>query len=367
MDIFFTILEWLFLIGLFGWWTWYCLVPIGLSIKQLALKYVYSIILCLAYAFVAGGGPFALVFFGTFLLVLFAAVWREALTELTGGWVGGLFDGGSQQVDKKPLLNQAEALRVSGKPRDAIRAARDALQVMPDDFDTHMFIAAVQAEDIDRLDRAADTIEDALRGKRIERGQIVYALNTMADWHIKAVDPDAAKACLTCIMETMPDTEPAQCAEQRIIRMRSREDMLKDAQPKTLVMPEFEKDLGLKGKQSKVKRKGSDPREIVAELEAQLKKHPNDWTAREELATFMAEHHKNVRLAVEEMEKLLSGSKAPRQEVARWLHMMADWQTRIDRDTDAARETLKRIVTLYPDTAIAHRAETAIAHLRERR
>ena len=143
--------------------------------------------------------------------------------------------------------------------------------------------------------------------------------------------------------------------------------MVADAQTRTIEMPEFERELGLKGKKSNVKRKGSDPAEIIAELESQLEKHPNDWTAREELAGFYANEKQDARRAIAELEVLVTGAKAPRQDIVRWLHLIADWHSRLLKDTDSARAALDRIIERYPDTVLAERAEQAKAYLRESR
>jgi tetratricopeptide (TPR) repeat protein len=50
-------------------------------------------------------------------------------------------------------------------------------------------------------------------------------------------------------------------------------------------------------------------------------------------------------------------------EVIGALHLLADWQLQANRDSKAARETLQRIVDLYPGTPFAHAAQQRIAHL----
>jgi tetratricopeptide (TPR) repeat protein len=367
VSVLWNILEWICFIGLFAFWTWYSLTICGDSIKKYLARWAATFGILFLLYLVSRIGPIPPVFMGTFLAVMLAVVWRNACTELFGGWIGHMFSGGNQQADKKPLLSQAEGLRHKGKPKEAIQSARTTLTIKPDDFDTLMFIASIQAEDLDRLDSAVITLEDALRSKRIERGQIVYALNTLADWHLKVLEPEAARGYLRRIIDLLPDTDAAQRAEQRVIRMKDRAAMVADAQTRTIEMPEFERDLGLKGKKSTVKRKGSNPVAIIAELERELEKHPNDWTAREELAGVYANEHKNVKRAVEELEILVSGAKAPRREIARWLHLIADWQSRLGKDPDSARFTLDRIIDRFPDTVLAQRAEHAKAYLRESR
>jgi tetratricopeptide (TPR) repeat protein len=376
MDLLWLIVEWIIILTLFGAWTWYCLVRGGETVRSYSIRWVLTIglivlLLTVIAPMARGERGKIMAILGVLLLaadsMLIAAIWRSVLGEVLGGALASIMDGGNRQADKKPLIAQAEGLRHKGKYKEALQSARNALTTKPEDFDALMFIASIQAEDLDRLDSAVLTVEDALRNKRIERGQIVYALNTLADWQLKALQPDAAREYLRRIIKLLPGTDAAQRAEQRIIRTKDRAAMVADAQTRTIEMPEFERELGLKGKKSNVKRKGSDPAEIIAELESQLEKHPNDWTAREELAGFYANEKQDARRAIAELEVLVTGAKAPRQDIVRWLHLIADWHSRLLKDTDSARAALDRIIERYPDTVLAERAEQAKAYLRESR
>lgn len=193
---------------------------------------------------------------------------------------------------------------------------------------------------------------------------MVYALNTLADWHLKfAHDPDAARACLEQIVECFPDSRAAQSARSRMAHLSDRETLEASARPKEgKVMPKFERDLGLKGRKPQLVKE-VDPNEITDQYLAQLEAHPDDWDTREKLAVHYVEHYQNVPCAIDELETLMKSRLATKDDRCRWLHMIADWQVRVGRDAEAARATLKRIIEKYPGTAHASRAEQAMHYL----
>src|SRR5204863_147224 len=54
---------------------------------------------------------------------------------------------------------------------------------------------------------------------------------------------------------------------------------------------------------------------------------------------------------------------AAQKEVTRWLNMLADFHVRVDQDKQAAAGALRRVMELYPKSAVAAQAEQRIAYL----
>lgn len=311
------------------------------------------------------GGPFGMLLSIAVLSAL-AFLWWADVGEMLGGLItGGMMGGG--KVDKTALLSRVESLRKTGRYEEALEEAQEQLAKFKNDFDCYMMIASIQAENMDNLPIAQSLLESLIENnKKLERKQVTYAMNTLADWQLKfGKDPDAAKSTLERIIAKYPDTRASQGAESRIAHMASKESLEAADKPKEgKVMPKFERDLGLKGLKPDLVKK-VDPNELTDRYIAQLEAHPNDWDTREKLAVHYIEHYQNLACALEEMELLIKSKLASKEDRCRWLHQMADWQTKVGNDQEAAKATLQRIVDKYPDTAHAERASQAILYLRK--
>ncbi|MBG89830.1 MAG: hypothetical protein CMO80_23435 [Verrucomicrobiales bacterium] len=300
--------------------------------------------------------------------VAFMILWGGELAEAVGNLFTSGMDGGKGKVDKTAQLGKVESLRKQGKYDEAIDAAQLQLKKHKNDFDAIMLIASIQAEDMQNVELAASLLEGVVNhNKKISKKHKIYALNTMADWNLKYLkDPDAATANLEKIIEIAGGSKAAVSAEQRIAKMVDRETLLAaDAPKQGKVMPKFERDIGLKGGTVQIKKEEIDPEQQAEEYVAHLHEHPNDWDTREKLAIIYLEHYQNVACAVEELEKMINGRGASREDCCRWLHMMADWQSRHARNPEAAHAALDRIIRRYPGTSWAHQAENAKSYIRE--
>lgn len=297
------------------------------------------------------------------VFIVLAMVWWA---EIGGLVVSAIMSGpGGSRTEDTAQLSRAEALRKAGRTDEALAAVQEQLALHKDDFDCYMLIASIQAEDLRELPVAVSLLESVLeRNKKLERKQVAFALNTLADWHLKfEQDPDAARSRLEQIIERFPETRAAQLARSRIAHLRDKESLRAAAQPKEAkVMPKFERDLGLRGIKPKLTQE-IDQNAVTDKLLAQLQEHPDDWDTREKLAIHYIEHYANVPCAIAELETLMKSRLATKEDRCKWLHMIADWQCRIGRDATAARATLQRIIDKYPGTAHATRAEQSMQYL----
>lgn len=330
---------------------------------KLVAKAVFTVALLWLYFTVRKTGPFGMLL-SIFFFMLLSVVWWADIGEIIGGAIAGGLTGGSR-VDKTALLSKIQSLRKTGRYDQALDEAQAQLTKFKNDFDCFMLIASIHAEDMDNLPVAASLIETILaQNKKLERKQICYALNTLADWHLKyGKDPAAAQAALGEIIERYPNSRASQSAESRIAHMADKETLEAAAQPKQgKVLPKFERDLGLKGKTPELKKK-VDPNELTDQYLAQLEAHPNDWDTRERLAAHYIEHYQNVACAVEELEYLIRSKLAGKEDKCRWLHQIADWEAKLAKNPEAAKAALTRIIEKYPGTAPAQRAEQAIHYI----
>lgn len=332
---------------------------------KLVAKAIFTAVLLWVYFTVRKAGPFGMLL-SIFFFMLLSVVWWADVGEILGGAIAGGLSSGPR-VDKTALLSKVESLRKTGRYEEALDEAQAQLKRSKNDFDCLMTIASIQAENMDNLPIAASLVEGIIgQNKKLERRQVSYALNTLADWHLKyGKDPDAARACLEQIVERYPDSRASQSAESRIAHLADKETLAAADQPKKgKVMPKFERDLGLKGKTPQLKKQ-VDPNELTDQYQAQLEQHPNDWDTREKLAAHYIEHYQNVACAVDELEHLIRSKLAGKDDKCRWLHQIADWQAKVARNPAAAREALQRIIDKYPGSAQAQRAEQAIPYIQD--
>ena len=100
---------------------------------------------------------------------------------------------------------------------------------------------------------------------------------------------------------------------------------------------------------------------------AHLKAYPKDWDTREKLATHYVENYdfpQGFQEGANQLEILIASKLSDKEEKCRWIHLLADWQAKIGRDPEGARETLGRIIEMYPGSAQASQAERAIQYVR---
>jgi outer membrane protein assembly factor BamD (BamD/ComL family) len=95
-----------------------------------------------------------------------------------------------------------------------------------------------------------------------------------------------------------------------------------------------------------------------------LEQHPLDNEVREKLAMIYAEHYQRLDLAADQFEQLITDPAQPGREVARWLNVLADLQLKHGADYDTIRQTLQRVIDLFPELAAAQLAQQRIELLR---
>ena len=88
-----------------------------------------------------------------------------------------------------------------------------------------------------------------------------------------------------------------------------------------------------------------------------LEVHPQDRAAREELAGLHANHRHDAARAVEQLECLLRQPGHDKQNIVRWLNLVADYHIRLGHDIAAAEAALAKISQRYPGSPAATQAE----------
>ena len=372
MDLLLKVLEWmLILLGLFGlgWLVWWRLQhdeagPYGFLIKCAVSAVLGFIFLRFGVDLFRQGGLVAVVGLGAGMSCALAlgVVWRDELMGAVTGFLGGFYED-KTPLEAKPYYAKADAARMAGDIPGAIAAVRAELTKFPNDYDGRMKLASLLAEHSEDLPGALRVIEEILTLKTLNTGQIAYALNTAADWQLKfARDTDGARRCIERITTLVPGTEAALHAGQRLANFTSQEMLEREDSRQPIKIPEFERKLGLKRRKHVAPEK-PDINAAEKQFRERLARNSNDWVARQELARLYVEQFEFFERGLQELETLITTPGQPKQEIVRWLHQKADWQVKYLNDVEAGRATLKRVQELFPNSAFAHRAATAMLYL----
>jgi tetratricopeptide (TPR) repeat protein len=114
---------------------------------------------------------------------------------------------------------------------------------------------------------------------------------------------------------------------------------------------------------AEARRKQGRYREAIAEARSQMARFPDDFTGQMLQAEILAEDLKDLQGAEAIVNAVVSQTRHARRNVAHALNSLADWQIRLSDDPDAAKETLRRIVELFPVSEESWMANQRLAHL----
>lgn len=296
-----------------------------------------------------GGVPAAAVFG-----VILAMIWRRHITELIARPFEVLYTGGSAPPDRQPFYSVARSLRQQQKFGEAIEAIESQLEQFPDDFNGLMFKAEIQAVDQRDLKGAAETIDRICRSHPDKPGRVFGALSALADWQLQIGRNQAgAMAAFERVGSLFPNHPVASEAQQRIAHLPTQEMLDRKNEPRTIELKEMPKVVIRERSDVKVEVKEETPDDAIGRLVNHLEIHPQDRTAREELAVLYAKHLGDPVLACEQLEMLIRQPGQDRKSVVKWLNLMADYHIQVAADVPAADDALKRIERRFPKSPVA--------------
>jgi len=372
LDILLSIGSLLIVIGLIGWVMWLWLKKCD-DPARLIFKWLLSAIGLVGVVAdgiyirngIEHGLDYGVAFIGVIsaasLGIYFAAIWRHEIANLVANPFGALYDGGSAEVDPQAYYSIAEAKRKRGHYPEAIAEIRKQLKKFPTDYTGQLLLAEIQAENLNDLPGAELTVQRFCNQPGHAPRNIAFALNTLADWHLKyALDRDAAKQDLEQIVERLPDSEFALLAQQRIGHLASPEHLLSvHDRPRVQLRPGVQ-NIGLLQSSGHLIPTGADPAQLAQEFVRQLSEHPQDTEAREKLAVLYADHYQRLDLASDQLQQLIDQPNQPAKQVVHWLNLLADLQIRHGADHDVVAQTLHQIIERFPDLAAASLARNRL-------
>lgn len=307
------------------------------------------------------GGPFMIVF----MAVVLTYVWAQNISELVSRPLSGLFDGGDEPMEKKPLYSIAIAKRKRGQYPEAIEEVRKQLKRFPHDYEGTLLLASIQAENMNDLHGATMTLKNFCAPHRTPEPHVAAALTQLADWQMKiGLDVDAARGSLQQIADRYPNTETALKAEQRIAHLTETERILLEQHDRPrLVVKEGVHNLGLRDDAQVAQPDELLPGQQAEEYVRHLQMHPNDSEVREKLATIYARDFKRLDLATMELALLINETRHSAKQIAGWLNLLANFQVELGADIETVRETLRKIVDLFPELPLAQVTQRRMARL----
>jgi tetratricopeptide (TPR) repeat protein len=306
-------------------------------------------------------GPFVIVF----CAVVFSILWTPHIAAAIFKPLTSMYDGGNIPPVPRPAYSVAQARQKQGRYQEAAIEIRAQLAKFPTDFEGHMLLAQLQAENLNDLAGAEATIEQLVAQPGHAPCNLAFALYSLADWHLQhAKDPAAARLALERVLELLPNSEFALGAAQRIAHLADRETLMRANDPQAIAVPEGVQNVGLLRDSPGIGPAEKDPAALANEYIKQLEQHPLDTEAREKLAILYLDHYGRLDLASGELEQLITMPHQPHRLVVHWLNLLADLQIRSGADYETVRDTLQRIIDLDPGLASASNAQSRIALLK---
>ncbi len=330
------------------------LIRAGITLPLAALMYFTLNPLFTKGGGAAVGGVFFTVAFGWIIAML----WVPHFSGALGNLFGNLFDGGGTPAEARPFYSIFRTKKLKGDYFGALAEVRRQLDKFPNDFEGLMFLAELQAENLNDLPGAEVTVQRVCGFPERPPLNISFALNRLADWHLSLVqDREGAQKDLEKIIELLPDTEMSLRASQRIGHLAETEVLLSPHDRKRVTMKKGVENVGLMRDQGVLKVREVNQEDVAAEYVKHLEQHPLDTHIREKLAIVYADHYHRLDLALDQLEQLVQQPNHPAKQVAHWLNVMVDLQVREGVEYEDIRPTLQRIIDQYPGTALAMTAQ----------
>lgn len=315
--------------------------------------------------FALGGGSALSALVLTLVLGLgINVLWRNVVIDFITSPLTNLFTGGNEVPPAKPFYFIATAKRKRGQYDEAMAEVRKQLEKFPDDFEGVLLLASIQAENLNDLPAAENTLNRFSDRPAAPLKLVAAALTQLADWHIKAADPDSARAVFQKIVGRFPDTESALQAERRMARIgQTRKITLDQHEWHNLVLPAGGPDIGLLNSSEFSQPAQSDPVLLAAAHVKHLEAHPHDTEVREKLALIYRNDFKRLDLAMLELKHLINEPNHKPRQVAHWSNLLANFQIELGSDVGTVQATLENIVERFPGLPVAEMAQRRLALL----
>ena len=306
-------------------------------------------------------------------LAVYALIWTGLLFPVSGcvllatGWnSAGIAVGlpllpivhSAVSLVKKPRIAGTYSAALGklkfGKAQEAEWEILNQLEDAEQDFEGWMLLAELYATQFKDLEAADQTIRDLCAQPELNAGQVVTALHRLADWHLQiGENPTAARETLEIICKAYPETHLSRMAQLRINHLPvSRAELLDQRQVRTLRLPVLGDEMETVPSSD---RTGASA--LANALVAKLNVDPDNVPLREQLALVFGDGLHRYDLGIEQIELLLAMPNVAKDKRPQWLSQLASWQLKVERDGQAGRHTLERLINEHPQSAQAFAAQ----------
>jgi hypothetical protein len=260
-----------------------------------------------------------------------------------------------------PMYARAIARMKFGKYSEAEWEIIHQLERCEDDFEGWMMLAGLYANNFNDLPEAEHTVLEICEHPTTTPSQVSIGLHQLANWHLQAGDPVAARRDLQMICNRLPGTHLAHMAQLRINQLpTSAADLRQQQSGAPIPLPALGDALD---QPSAHPESATDRRHAAEEANACveiLKTDPNNVHARERLARLFAERLDKPELGIEQVKLLLDLPDQPDSRRADWLGLIAAWHIRYRHDSDAGRKFIEQLIREFPNSPQAMAARRRI-------
>jgi tetratricopeptide (TPR) repeat protein len=261
---------------------------------------------------------------------------------------------------RSPIYARAIANMKMGRYEQAEQAVLAELEHFEDDFDGWMMLAELYASHFHDLGEASRTVRDIITHPEVTPTQISLAYHRLADWHLKyGNDPASARRALEAIDTRLPGTHLARMARLRMNQIPATEaEFAEQRKGHKVRMPALHDDVEAP---EGPHLDPADARLQADECVAKLTRNPDDAATREKLARLLAEELGQPAAGIDQLRLVAAMPDQDEQQQAERLALIGAWQLSRLHDSDAARETLLRIVDEYPKSPQAFVAQRQLS------
>ena len=254
-----------------------------------------------------------------------------------------------QAKQPPPMYARAIARMKFGKYSEAEWEIIRELERCEDDFEGWMMLAGLYANNFHDLPEAERTVQEICEQPATTPSQLSVALHKLAQWHLQAGDPVAARRDLKMVCDRLPGTHLAHMAQLRINQLPvSVADLRQQQSGAPIPLPAlgdaFDEPPAQPTSETGRKEAAEEARACVAIL----KTDPNNVHARERLARLFAEKLDQPELGIEQVTLLLELPDQPDLRRADWLGLIAAWHLRNRHDSAAGRKFIEQLIREYP-------------------
>ena len=185
-----------------------------------------------------GAGALYAVMIATIAGIALAVMWAPVILDRITRPIMDLFVGGWFADHSRPYYALAKGLRKREEFERAVAEIDAQLETFPEDAEGRLLKAEIQAEDLEDVAAARETLDELLELDATSAQEIGSGLFQLADWSLRIEgDPDAAENALQKLIGLLPETDTAAKASMLIKRIPDRDRLQSRPESRNALRP----------------------------------------------------------------------------------------------------------------------------------